>query len=321
MKIYRGLPRRLKEKKLVLAIGVFDGVHRGHQSILKKVLARARAIRGTAAVLTFDALPEHVIAPAYAPPSLMGLEAKLEQFESQGMRVAVVARFDRAFASLPADRFADELLKRRLGAMEVVIGADFVFGARAAGDAKLLTAHGLKVHVVKPASVGGRPVSSTRLRSSISDGDMKEAARLLGRPFVLRGAVIKGKQLGRKLGYPTANLALEAEIEPKHGVWGGRTRVLGSQRWLPMVANLGIRPTLRGQKKFLSELHLIDFKGSLYGKVLEAELQVYLRPEQRFESLDALKQQIRRDIQTFRRTRAFHSVLRSSVARLGAGRF
>jgi riboflavin kinase/FMN adenylyltransferase len=176
---------------------------------------------------------------------------------------------------------------------------------------------GFKVHEVKALQSGGRPVSSTRIRAAVSGGHMSEAKKLLGRPFLLSGSVQKGQRLGRKLGFPTANLKLEHEALPKAGVWGGKAK-LGSNEW-PCLANLGVRPTLGG-KRFVTELHLLGYKGNLYGKRLEAELLLYLRPEKRFESLEALKKQIRLDEVRFRRSRAFRSASRNSGARLGPRR-
>jgi len=224
------------------------------------------------------------------------------------------AHFDTSFAALSAERFAEAI--ESLGIRELVVGVDFVFGAHAAGNVEFLRARGLKVHVVKPVLVAGRPVSSTRVRSSVADGDMRSAAKLLGRPFTIRGRVKRGAQIGRSLGYPTANLELAQEVRPKSGVWGGRVRILPQGEWRPMIANLGFRPTVSG-KEYLTELHLLDFKGNLYDKELEAEFTLFLRPEARFKNLDALKEQIRLDEVRFRRSRAFHSALRSSGARLG----
>jgi riboflavin kinase/FMN adenylyltransferase len=304
MRVIHGIPAGPLPGRPRLAIGVFDGVHRGHLAILRRADA----------VLTFDGLPERVIAPGYAPPEICSLKQKLALIRAAGVKTAMVARFDRAFAALSAESFAARL--QGLALAEVVVGEDFVFGAHAAGNARFLKDRGFKVSTVKPVLAGGRPVSSTRIRSAIAGGDMGLAARLLGRPFSLSGKVRRGAQLGRKLGYPTANLDLEQEVRPKPGVWGGRARVLPQGGWNPMIANLGVRPTLGG-KKFLTELHLVDFKGNLYGKRLEAEFTLFLRPEQRFESLEALQAQIRLDESRFRRSRAFHSAPRSSGARLG----
>jgi riboflavin kinase/FMN adenylyltransferase len=290
--------------KTVLAIGVFDGVHRGHQRILQKVKQRARALRARPAVLTFDAAPEKVIAPDYAPQSIASLAQKLAWLKAFGIQKVSVARFDKRFAAQSPQAFAKGLLKQRLKAAEVVVGSDFVFGARAAGNAwtlkKLGSELGFKVHVVSPRLYQGRPISSTRIRSALSSGDLKSVAAMLGRPWALSGKVLRGDRLGRKLGYPTANIAPEQEALPLNGVWGGRVRILPEKIWRPMLANLGTRPTLKG-REFRVELHLLDFERNLYGKRLEAEFQLFLRPEKRFKNLEALKTQIRLDEVRFRR--------------------
>lgn len=300
--------------KRVLSIGVFDGLHRGHLAILARLKARAARLECRATVLTFDGPPERVIAPAYAPPTLLGLKHKIELLKAHGAAEVIVVPFDRRFASLSAERFVEKI--RRLDVAEVVVGRDFVFGAHALGDAGLMRKLGLKVTEVSPASIDGRPVSSTRIRHALAQGKLKEVARLLGRPFTLRGLVVRGKGMGRKLGYPTANLRLEHEALPKLGVWGGRARVLPDQAWQPAIMNLGYRPTLLG-RKLISEVHLLDFRANLYGKRLEAEPVAFLRPEQRFANVEALIEQIRRDESSFRRTPAFYSARRASSAKLG----
>jgi riboflavin kinase/FMN adenylyltransferase len=316
VKISRGIPKLGQRKKTVLAIGVFDGVHLGHQAVLQKVIRRARALKAIAAVLTFEAAPEKVIAPGYAPASITTLGQKLELIAKSGIRLAAVARFDRRFASQTPEAFVLSLV-RRLRIKEVVVGSDFVFGAHAEGNAWLLRRLGVKfdyrVHVMKARHLEGRPISSTRIRAVLASGKIAEVARMLGRPFTISGRIAKGDQLGRKLGYPTANMEQEQEALPLRGVWGARARVLPKGPWHPTLVNLGTRPTLNG-KNFRTELHLLDFKGDLYGRRLEVEFTQFLRHEKRFDNLDALKQQIRLDEVHFRRSTAFHSVSRNSGA-------
>jgi riboflavin kinase/FMN adenylyltransferase len=314
VKVFFGLTKKAAVGNLKLAIGVFDGLHLGHQAVLK----RLKALGGSSGVLTFDGLPERVLAPDYAPPEICSLEQKLALLKELGLKRVFVQRFDRRFASQSAEKFSG--LLKRLGACEIVVGSDFVFGARAAGDAELLRSLGFKVHVVNPVFFEGRPVSSTRIRHAIVNGRMDLARRMLGRPFGLTGRVKRGARLGRRLGYPTANVALEQDLRPKMGVWGGKARVLPKGKWRPMLANLGVRPSVDG-KKFVCEVHLLDFEGDLYGKRLEVEPVLYLRPERRFASLEALKKQIRLDESRFRRTRAFASARRYSGAGLGQRRF
>jgi riboflavin kinase/FMN adenylyltransferase len=301
--------------RLVLTIGVFDGVHRGHGPILRKVVARARAIRGTACAMTFDGHPSELISPQYSPPLLATAAQKLELLAKAGLDAVILLKFDRAFASLEAGDFVERVLVRRLGLKELVVGYDFVFGRQGLGNLELLRdsarKHGFRLSVAKPVMLDGEPVSSTRIRSAILAGDMAGAARLLGRPWLLRGKVVAGDKVGRSLGFPTANLEMEETLLPKAGVWGGRARVLGRPGWLPFLANLGTRPTFmgtgtgrgsgkgKGQAETRLELHLLGFQGKLYGREMEAEFQRYLRPERKFVSPAALVEQIGKDRQAF----------------------
>jgi riboflavin kinase/FMN adenylyltransferase len=309
MRVYQGLPKRSPAAKpLALAIGVFDGVHLGHQAILKAAIQQARRLRGTAAALTFDGPPERLLAPDYSPPLLASQGEKLERLAALGMDEAYVVRFTRSFAAQAAEDFVRRSLSDRLKAKAVLVGPDFVFGRQARGDFALLKSLGAELgfeaRAVRPVMLGGRPVSSTRIRSAVQDGRMAEAARLLGRPWSLRGRVIHGRRLGRGLGFPTANLASTQEVLPMPGVWAGKVRVRGSRpgAWARFAANLGTRPTFAG-KRLSVELHLLGFRGSLYGQELEAEFMSYLRPEKRFSSPQALAAQIKEDVAKARKIR------------------
>ena len=304
MKVYKALPAR-KAGNFSLALGVFDGLHLGHLKVLKA----ARAMHGSPAVLTFEAPPEKVLSPAYAPQTLMPLSARLGAFKALGMKAAFVLKFDRRLAAMPAGIFAAML--KKMGVGSVAVGADFVFGAHAAGDAQTLREAGLKVREVAPALYLGRPISSTRLRHAVSQGDLRATGRMLGRPFVLRGKVVKGRRLGRKIGFPTANLDLSQDCLPPDGVYGVK---VGSR---PGLMNLGLRPTLGGGEKRVLEVHLLDFSGNLYGQVLEVALLLSLRKERRFKNIEALQKQIRLDEVRFRRYWASYSAARSSGAGLG----
>jgi riboflavin kinase/FMN adenylyltransferase len=290
--------------KTVLTIGVFDGVHRGHQPILRRVVRQARNLKAKAVALTFDGHPTQVISPSYSPPMLASTGQKLEWLAQAGLDAVILIRFDRGFASQEAGAFVDQVLVKRLGVREVVVGYDFVFGRQGLGNLATLKEaagkQGFKVSVVPPVEVDGAPVSSTRIRSAILAGDMRAAGRLLGRPYVLTGKVVRGAGRGAKLNYPTANLAVEQELLPKPGVWGGRVQVDRKGRWLPFIANIGTNPTFVGGKKLSVELHLLDFQGALYGKQLEAEFQHYLRPEKKFDGPAQLVVQIQKDEMVFR---------------------
>ncbi len=294
MKVFEVLPAKAPRRPLSLALGVFDGVHRGHVAVLKA----AHQAGLTPAALTFADAPERVLHPAHAPLRLVHPDERLEELAAAGMREAWVLPFTRSFARLTPEAFI-QLLRRRLNTVAVAVGEGFRFGRGAKGDAELLKRSGLQVTVVPALRIGSKVVSSTRARAAVAAGDLKEAQRLLGRPWHLRGQVVKGQGLGRQLGFPTANLVSPQEALPTLGVWAGRLRrVMASGKrgpWKKFAANLGYRPTVDG-KRLALEFHLIAFKGALVGKTLEAEFQKHLRAEKRFDGVEALKAQISRDV-------------------------
>jgi riboflavin kinase/FMN adenylyltransferase len=295
MKIFEVLPAKAPRKPLSIALGVFDGVHCGHLAVL-----RAAHKKGlTAAALTFADAPERLLHPAHAPARLVHPDERLEQLAAAGLDAVWVLPFTRAFAKQSPQAFV-ELLRKRLNVVAVTVGEGFRFGHGAKGDAELLRRAGLQVTVVPALKIGATVVSSTRLRAAVAAGKLKEAQRLLGRPWHLRGQVVKGQGLGHQLGFPTANLVSPQEALPPLGVWAGRLRKVGSrgQRgpWKKFAANLGYRPTVDSGKRLALEFHLIGFKGSLMGATLEAEFQKHLRAEKRFDSVEALKAQISRDV-------------------------
>ena len=295
MKIFEALPSKAPLRPLSIALGVFDGVHRGHLAVLKA----AHRTGLTAAALTFADAPERILHPAKAPARLVHPDERLEQLKAAGLDAVWVLPFTRAFAKQSPEVFI-KLLKQRLNVVAVTVGEGFRFGHKAKGDAELLKRSGLQVTVVPALKIGGQAVSSTRLRAAVAAGKLKEAKALLGRPWHLRGQVVKGQGFGRQLGFPTANLASPQEALPPLGVWAGRLRkVEKSGRrgpWKKFAANLGYRPTVDSGKRLALEFHLINFKGSLVGATLEAEFQKHLRAEKRFDSIEALKAQISRDV-------------------------
>jgi riboflavin kinase/FMN adenylyltransferase len=301
MKIYRSIPRHRTGRPLVLTIGVFDGVHRGHQAILRQVVRRARGIGGSAAAITFDRHPLQLVAPELAPPLLCTLEQKQACLSQAGLDLLFLLPFNRAMAGMAADRFIEEILVRRLGVAELVAGYDFAFGRQGLGSLGLLKQaarkHGFKLHVAKPLQMDGAPVSSTRVREAVLSGEMKDAARLLGRPYAFCGKVVHGEARGRLLGYPTANLRPDQGLLPRDGVWGGQARVLGDRKgpWLPFIADLGVRPTFGPGAERRLELHLLQGRPRLYGKSLEVRFLRWLRGEKRFADVQLLVAQVRRD--------------------------
>jgi riboflavin kinase/FMN adenylyltransferase len=294
----------------VVTIGAFDGVHLGHTEVLRLVndLARARDLE--AAVVTFDRHPAQVVRPESAPKLLNTLEQKLELLDATGLvDVVVVLTFDEARSTESAEEFVEEVLVGRLHARLVVVGADFHFGHRRGGNVALLermgAEHGFEViglGLVSPEGEGGEPVSSTRIRKLLGDGDVAGAAALLGRPHAVRGTVEAGDRRGRELGFPTANLAVAPELcLPADGIYAGT--FVGAERIVrPAAISLGRRPTFyEGAAVPLLEAYVLDFSGDLYGQPSEVGFVERLRGEEKFDAIDALIEQMHRDVEATRR--------------------
>jgi len=285
----------------VLTVGNFDGLHVGHQEILRIVTERARARDGEAAVYTFEPHPRKVLRPAQAPKLLTTLEQKLERIDAAGVDVAIVEPFDAEFARRSAEDFVREVLHARIGPREVYVGYDFRFGHDREGSMRTLTELGphlgFAVTIVPEVTVGGRDVNSTRIRELLGEGRVEEARELLGRPYCVRGSVVEGDRRGRTLGFPTVNLAPENEVLPALGVYAGRLRVLGAAAGaeLPAVVNVGRRPTFKEGGEVLAEAHVIDWSGDLYGQRVEIGFLHHLRDERRFPDVEALRRQIEAD--------------------------
>jgi riboflavin kinase / FMN adenylyltransferase len=298
------------ERGSVVTIGAFDGVHLGHREVLRLVndLARARDLE--AAVVTFDRHPAQVVRPDSAPKLLTTLEQKLELLEATGLvDVCCVLTFDEARSTETAEEFVEETLVGRLHARIVVVGADFHFGHRRGGSVALLERMGgergfevIGLGLVSPEGVGGEPVSSTRIRRLLDDGDVAAARVLLGRPHAVRGTVETGDQRGRELGFPTANLAVAPELcLPADGIYAGT--FAGADRIVrPAAISLGRRPTFYESAEVpLLEAYLLDFSGDLYGQPAEVGFVERLRGEEKFDSIDALIEQMQRDVDATRR--------------------
>lgn len=286
----------------IVALGNFDGFHLGHQAVIGQAVTRARAEGRPAIVATFDPHPMRFFRPDSAPFRLTTLDQRQELFAAAGADAMLVFGFDAALASLTAEQFADRLAGP-VGAGGVVTGADFTFGKGRTGNVASLTtlgqSLGFSVDTVQPVLSGEAPVSSSRIRQHLIAGEPREAAALLTRPFAIRGAVEHGAKLGRQLGYPTANLSMGTYLRPRYGIYAVRGR-LPDGRVLDGAANLGIRPTIAGAPTELLEPYFFDFDGDLYDQVIEVALIDFIRPEAKFESLDALKDQMARDCDTAR---------------------
>lgn len=294
----------------VVTVGNFDGLHRGHRAIMNIVVRRARELGGEAVVYTFEPHPRKILQPERAPGLLTTLDQKLELLEEVGVDVVVVEPFTSGFARTPARVFIQEHLYARLRPVELYVGYDFHFGRDREGSMRLLTEMGprlgFSVTIVPEITVGEGDVNSTRIRGLLREGSVEEAATMLGRPYSVRGRVVEGDRRGRGLGFPTANLAPENEVLPARGVYAGRLRLLDegdppAGRLRGAVTNVGVRPTFEGEERVLAEAHVLDFDGDLYGRRVELSFRHFLRPERRFEGVDALRRQIAADVEEGRR--------------------
>jgi len=307
MQVVRHLARLpAKVAAAVLTLGNFDGVHLGHQAIVRRAVARAREIGGRAVALTFEPHPLAVLAPERAPALLQTLHDRLVLMRELGIDVAVLQRFTRAFAAQEPDAFVEDFLLRHLDLRHVVVGYNVNFGRNRAGTDETLrllgARHGFGVDVVGPVDAGGEHVSSSRLRALIAAGDIAGARRLLGRPHALRGRVVAGDRRGRTLGFPTANLHLPPRLLlPPDGVYAVGVDVPAGRH--AGVLNVGIRPTFGGRRRTI-EVHLLDFAGDLYRQWLVVHLVARLRGEATFAGPDALKAAIAADIAHARRVLA-----------------
>ncbi len=274
-----------------VAVGTFDGVHLGHRAV----------IEGADTVLTFDPHPVSVISPGNEPKLLTTLERKRELVEALGVQELVVIPFDRDFAGRSAQQFIDDVLVGRLGATHVTVGENFHFGNRAQGDAAFLRADGrFETRVAPLLEVDGEIVSSSHIRGLVAGGALEYAGTLLGTPFVVDGPVEHGDKRGRTLGYPTANLVpREGYATPGHGVYACRVRTADGS-WHAAATNVGVRPMFESGLGELIEAYLLDFDGDLYDQPLRVEFLRRLRGEKRFESVDALVEQMARDVEATR---------------------
>ena len=281
----------------IVALGNFDGFHLGHQAVVGRAVARARAEGRPALVATFDPHPVRYFRPDTPPFRLTTLEQREALFAAAGADATVVFRFDAALAGLSAEAFIAERLMAALQVGGVVTGEDFTFGQHKRGTVAVLAeagrAHGFAVETVGPVALDGAAVSSSRTRDALREGDPMAAARLLTRPFAIEGTVVPGDQLGRTIGYPTANLELGSYLRPAYGIYAVRGR-LADGRVLDGAANLGIRPTFDPPRELL-EPYFFNFDGDLYGQTIEVALIDYLRPEAKFDTLDALIAQMDAD--------------------------
>jgi riboflavin kinase/FMN adenylyltransferase len=302
MKIYRGLPPPAARAPVALTIGNFDGVHRGHRALLAQVVAAAAARGLVPAVMTFEPHPREFFAPEQAPARISNLRDKLEALEAAGIERVFIQHFGRRFAQLTAEQFIDRVLIEGCQTRWLMVGDDFRFGARRAGDVALLRARaasgGFDVVQCPTVSEDGERVSSSVVRQALASGDLHRAQRLLGRPYAISGRIQHGAKLGRTIGFPTLNLRIAHAKRMRsavvHGVFAVRVRGLEA-RALDGVASVGLRPTVDDSGRWLLEVHLFDFAQQVYGRLVSVEFVRKLRDEEKYGSVTELTAAIRRD--------------------------
>jgi len=303
MEVIRGLHNlRARHSGCVVTIGNFDGIHLGHQSVLGELAEKAAEMDLSSLVMVFEPHPQEFFDAENAPARLTRFREKVQILRRFAVDRLLCVRFDKKFASIPAQDFVQQILIEKLGVRHLIIGDDFRFGHGRSGDVEMLRAAGetedFQVMNMRTFDMDGERVSSTRIRAALKIGELNVAEKLLGRSYRMSGRVVQGDQRGRTIGFPTANIYLHRKVSPITGVFAVQVFGLDDEP-LQAVANIGTRPTVDG-KKCLLEVHLLDFDQDIYGRHVQVMFLRKLREEQRFESLDDLKQQIHCDVQAAR---------------------
>ncbi len=297
MRLFHGYENAEIARPVVLTLGVFDGLHLGHQLIISRVVERARALRAVPTVLTFDPHPRAVLHPESAPPLLQTFDQKVEAFGVLGVEQTIVVRFTREFAEVRAEEFLRDVVYERLHAREVYLGRGFAFGRGREGDINLLRRVsgelGFFADEVPEVRLRGQRISSSRIRELLAAGRVNLARRMLGRPYGVEGRVVRGHERGRTIGFPTANLRPANRVIPRRGVYVTATLIDGS--WRRSVTNVGVRPTFKDESEPSVETYVMDWGGDLYGDVVRVRFLHRLRDERRFSGVEELKEQINRD--------------------------
>lgn len=298
MKVFRGLPNTQSRQPCVLTIGNFDGVHRGHQALLHQVRLEAKRLALPVSVMTFEPHPREFFNPASAPPRITNLRDKLKNLAAYGADHVIVEHFNHRFANLSASQFIEDIVVNGLHTQFILVGDDFRFGAKRQGDFAFLQAagqrYGFTAQTIKAVTENGSRISSSAIRTALASGDFAAATTLLGHPYSISGHVIHGRKLGRTLNYPTINFRIAHKRPALSGIF--IVQVHGVQTSpLPGIASLGLRPTVNNHDQPLLEVHLLDFGHSLYGKLLCVEFLHKLRDEEKYDSLEALTQQMQVD--------------------------
>lgn len=297
MKIFHGTESANIALPCVLTLGVFDGLHLGHQKIIRTVVERAKRTDAVATAITFDPHPRAVLHPESAPPLLQTLDQRLSYLEFLGIEQAIVINFSREFAAKSAEEFIRDIVHDRLRAKEIYLGQGFAFGKGRGGNIELLRrmAQELGFHAdeVGEVKLCGRRISSSQIREDLLAGRVNNARRMLGRPYGVEGVVVRGDRRGHTIGFPTANLQAHNRVIPKYGVYA--TAALIDGVWRRSVTNIGVRPTFGGENEPSVETFVLDFDGDLYGTALRVRFLHRLRDERKFNGIDELKAQIERD--------------------------
>ena len=301
MQILRSIPELSQlPGPLFLAIGVFDGVHLGHQAVISTSAEHARAVNGTPVVVTFDPHPEKILRPEKAPHLLTATLHKIALIRTLGVRHLLIISFHKNFAATEPEDFVQQLVQHSKPLREICVGHEWAFGRNRRGNLQLLKRLGAQfdfnVVGIPPVAVNGEIVSSTTIRRAVEAGDLGKPATMLGRDYTILGTVVHGDDLGKKIGFPTANLSAHSEQFPPNGVYFAEAKL--DDVVYPGVVNLGYRPTMSsGSSNRTLEVYLLNFDRDIYGKDLELRFIRYLRPEKKFENVDALVEQIERDVQ------------------------
>lgn len=297
MKIFHGTENANISRPTVLTLGVFDGLHLGHQKIMETVVRRAREINAVPTVITFDPHPRAVLHPESAPPLLQTLDQRLAAFEVLGIEQAIIIRFNKEFAAQDAETFIREVIYERLQAREVYLGKGFEFGRNRGGNIALLKKMskelGFYADEVLEIRVRGHRISSSKIRELLKEGKVNRVRRYLGRPYGVEGQIEHGSQRGHEIGFPTANLKPRNRVIPKFGVYVTATLIDG--KWRRSITNIGVRPTFENAAEPSIETYIFDFDNNLYGDVLRIRFLHRLRDEKKFSGIEELKAQIEKD--------------------------
>lgn len=297
MKIFHGTENANIMRPTVLTLGVFDGLHLGHQRIMQTVVDRAKAVGAVATAITFDPHPRAVLHPESAPPLLQTLDQRLANFEVLGIEQAIVIPFTREFAASEAETFLSDIIHDRLHAKEVYLGKGFAFGKDRGGNIELLQAMRKKLDFVADevdeVQIHGQRISSSKIRKLLDAGKVNLARRMLGRPYGVEGVIIRGNRRGHTIGFPTANLKPHNRVIPRYGVYATATLIDGA--WRKSITNIGVRPTFENDAEPSIESYIFDFDGDLYGDVLRVRFLHRIRDERKFNGIEELKTQIEKD--------------------------